>query len=496
MIRLHRLAPQWFAPHRPDPRRLTPHRPARYWFAALVALLAGCTMLGPDFQRPQVALPDRYAESSETSGTLTSVPSNWWRLYEEPELDRLVDAGLVRNTDVRLASARIEEAAAVVREAQATLLPLIEGNVDAGRGRTSQRTGTASGSGGSGPGPAVRNNVRIAATSSFELDFWGRLRRLRESAGADFLASRYGRDAVMQALSAAIAQTYFTVRSLDAQLVVSNETLAVADDSVEIARSRAQAGLVSDLDVYQAQGNRAQVAAQIKDLRRLRAAAVHQLGVLTGKLDLQLERSDLRTLPSPPLPPAGLPSALLERRPDVRQAEAAFAAANAQIGVARAAQFPTLSLTASLGVQSAELGNLLTAGAGIWSFGLGAVGPIFDAGRYAARTQQAEARARQSAILYEQTVESAFREVSDALSNVRLAADAEQDLAARVAQARSALRLATMRYEAGYSAYLEVLDAQRTVNEAQLAAARNRQIFLGFTVDLMSALGGGWTSYH
>ncbi|MGH8636626.1 MAG: hypothetical protein ACREUZ_05765, partial [Burkholderiales bacterium] len=143
MIRLHRLAPQWFAPHRPDPRRLTPHRPARYWFAALVALLAGCTMLGPDFQRPQVALPDRYAESSETSGTLTSVPSNWWRLYEEPELDRLVDAGLVRNTDVRLASARIEEAAAVVREAQATLLPLIEGNVDAGRARTSQRTGAA-----------------------------------------------------------------------------------------------------------------------------------------------------------------------------------------------------------------------------------------------------------------------------------------------------------------------------------------------------------------
>jgi multidrug efflux system outer membrane protein len=252
---------------------------------------------------------------------------------------------------------------------------------------------------------------------------------------------------------------------------------------------------VSDLDVYQAEGNRAQVAAQIKDLRRLRAAAVHQLGVLTGTLDLQLEPSDVRTLPSPPLPPAGLPSTLLERRPDIRRAEAAFAAANAQIGVARAAQFPTLSLTASLGVQSAELGNLLTANAGIWSFGLGVVGPIFDAGRYAARTEQAEARARQAAILYEQTVENAFREVSDALSNVRLAADAEQDLGARVDQARNTLRLATMRYEAGYSAYLEVLDAQRTLNEAQLALARNRQIFLGFTVDLMSALGGGWMPY-
>jgi multidrug efflux system outer membrane protein len=153
-------------------------------------------------------------------------------------------------------------------------------------------------------------------------------------------------------------------------------------------------------------------------------------------------------------------------------------------------------LTASLGVQSAELGNLLTAGAGIWSFGLGVVGPIFDSGRYAARTEQAEARARQAAILYEQTIEEAFREVSDALSNVRLAADSEQDLAARVEQARNALRLATMRYEAGYSAYLEVLDAQRTLNEAQLALVRNRQAFLGFTVDLMNALGGGWMPYE
>jgi multidrug efflux system outer membrane protein len=179
----------------------------------------------------------------------------------------------------------------------------------------------------------------------------------------------------------------------------------------------------------------------------------------------------------------------------VRRAEAALVAANAQIGVARAAQFPTLSLTAALGFQSAELGNLLTAGAGIWSFGLGVVGPIFDSGRYAARTEQAQARARQAAIAYEQTVEVAFREVSDALSNVRFAADREDDLRARVDQARNALRLATLRYESGYSAYLEVLDAQRTLNDAQLALALNRQAYLGYTVDLMNALGGGWLPY-
>jgi multidrug efflux system outer membrane protein len=421
------------------------------------------------------------------------VPAHWWRLYQDTTLGALVDAGLMRNSDVRLAAARIEEAAAVLREAQTTFLPLIEGNVDAGRSRTS-RLGVSESTGTSGAA-SVRNNFRIAAATSFELDFWGRLRRLREAAGAEFLASRYGRDAVMQSLAAAIAQGYFTVRSLDAQLIVSAETLAAAEDSVEIARARARAGLVSDLDVNQAEGNRAQLAAQIKELRRLRAAAMHQLGVLSGSLDLRLEAGDVRALPAPPLPPAGLPSELLERRPDVRRAEAALIAANAQIGVARAAQFPTLSLTAALGFQSAELGTLLTAGAGIWSFGLGVIGPIFDSGRYAARTEQAEARARQAKIAYEQTVESAFREVSDGLSNVRLAGDSEQDLAARVEQARNTLRLATLRYESGYSAYLEVLDAQRTLNDAQLALVRNRQAFLGYTVDLMSALGGGWVSY-
>ena len=457
--------------------------------AVLVAALSGCAMLGPDFERPEVQLPERYPEAVKAEDVEAAVPARWWQLYQDAKLDELVDSGLVRNTDLRIASARIEEAAAVLREAQAVLLPLVEGRADAERARSSRRTGAAR------SGPSVRNDFAISAGTSFELDFWGRLRRLREAAGADLLATRYGRDAVVQSLVAAITQAYFTVRSLDAQLVVSRESLTAAEDSVEIARARAKAGLVSDLDVYQAEGNRAQIAAQIKELQRQRAAAVHQLGVLTGIPDLTLEPGDLRNLPAPPLPPAGLPSTLLERRPDIRQAEASFAAANAEIGVARAAQFPTFSLTASLGLQSAELGDLLTAGARIWSFGLGVVGPIFDAGRYAARTEQAEARARQAAIAYERTVLDAFREVSDALSNVRLAAEAEQDYAARVEQARNTLELATMRYEAGYSAYLEVLDAQRTLNEAQLALVRNRQAFLNFTVDLMSALGGGWVPY-
>jgi multidrug efflux system outer membrane protein len=197
-------------------------------------------------------------------------------------------------------------------------------------------------------------------------------------------------------------------------------------------------------------------------------------------------------LPKPPVPPAGLPSALLERRPDIRQAEEIYRSANAQIGVARAAQLPTFSLTGALGAQSSELGSLFSTGAAVWSLGIGIVGPIFDAGRTAARTDQAIARARQAAADYEKTAQTAFREVSDALSNVQLSAEAEQDLIERVDYARNSLRLSTLRYESGYSAYIEVLDAQRTLNEAQLALARNRQVYLQYTVDLMNALGGGW----
>jgi outer membrane protein, multidrug efflux system len=455
--------------------------------ALLVLTLGGC-MLGPNYQRPAVNVPGAYPEPSATAGL--AVPTDWWRLYDDAMLDGLVASGLERNSDVRLAVARIEEAEALLREANASFLPEIDANVTAGRSRSSTRTGTLPPS-----IPAIRNNFLISANTSFELDFWGRLRRAREAARAQYLGTRYGRDVVSLTLSAGIAQTYFSVRSLDAQIIVSDESLKASEDSLEIARRRAQAGVSSDLDVNQADTLRAQIAAQIKELRRQRAVAVHQLGVLTGMLDVDVAAGDLRQLPVPPLPPAGLPSTLLERRPDVRQAEATLMSANAQIGVARAAQFPTFSLTGALGVQSRDLSTLTSAGAGIWSIGLGIVGPILDWGRYAARTEQAEARARQAAASYEKTAQTAFREVADALSNVRLAAEAEQDLRDRLDRATNTLRLSTQRYNAGYSAYLEVLDAQRTLNDAQLALLRNRQAYLAYTVDLMNALGGGWPAY-
>lgn len=453
---------------------------------ALAAMLAGCAMVGPDYRRPQIDLPATYDGAPAQDAALT-VPVDWWQLYKDPVLNDLVGSGLKNNADLRVAAARIEEAEAVLREANALFFPEIDGNAGASRSKFSTRTGTLPPS-----IPAIRSSFQLTATTTFELDFWGRLRRAAEAARAQYLATGYGRDVVALTLVAGIAQTYFAARSLDAQILVSQETLQAAEESLDIARKRADAGLVPELDANQAAANRAQLAAQITDLRRQRATTVHQLGVLTGRLDLKLDAGDLRKLPSPPLPPAGLPSTLLERRPDLRQAEAQLASATAQIGVARAAQFPTFSLTASLGRQTKELNDMFSSGAGLWSLGLNVLGPIFDAGRYAARTQQAEARARQSAASYEKAAQTAFREVSDALSNVGYASDAERDLQERVNQARSSLKLARLRYDSGYSAYIEVLDAQRTLNDAQLALVRNRQAYLAFTVDLMNALGGGW----
>ena len=438
-------------------------------------------MVGPDYRRPALDLPAAFTEPDVAKAPM-AVPQKWWTLYDDATLNALVDEGLTRNADIRLAVARVEEAEGLLREAHATLLfPLVNGNAGVNRGRNPAND------------PPTATIYSIGLSTSFEVDLWGRLRRAERSTRDNLLASRYGRDTVALTLAATIARTYFAALSLDSQYSASLEILKAADESLTLARRRAQGGIATDLDVYQAGSLKSQAAAQAKEIERQRAAIVHQLGVLTGRLDVSVANRDVATLPIPPLPPAGLPSQLLERRPDVTQAEAALMAATERIGIARAAQFPTLTLTASLGRASPELSNLFASKASVWNVGAGLVGPILDGGRYAARTDQAIAQAKQAEATYQRAVENAFRDVADALSNVRLAADQETDLADRVTQARNALRLAQLRYDRGYSAYLEVLDAQRTLNDAQLAFIRNRQAYLSFTVDLMNSLGGGWT---
>jgi len=453
---------------------------------AFAVVLSGC-MLGPDYQRPPMPLPTAYADATSVNAgaVSTTMGADWWKLYDDPILNDLVATAISENLDVVAAVARIEEFDADLREANAALFPEIDLGGAAARSRSSRAVAS----------PAtipLSNDLRVTLSTSFEIDFWGRLRRLLESARAQVLATYYAKDVVTLSLAGLTTQTYFSLRSLDAQITATSETLTTREEYLRVVRRRVDGGLASGLDLAQAQGARSDAAAQLKDLVRQRALAEHLLGTLTGRLDLKLSSGDLAQLPVPPVPPTGLPSTLLERRPDIRQAEENLVAANAQIGVAKAALLPRISLTGDFGGESTALSSLLQSGARIWSIGFALAQPIFTAGRLSAEVDATTARQKQALASYQKSIQTAFREVSDALVNIGQTAASETDLQSSVNAARDALRLSTERYEAGYSAYLNVLDAQRTLNISQLALIRNREALLSASVDLMKALGGGW----
>jgi len=464
-------------------------RASRGPVALLAATLisAGCAV-GPVYHRPALDLPAAYPDEASAVAGRAAVQAEWWKLYNDSRLNELVASALERNVDLKLAIAQIEEAEGVARETGAAILPEID--VGGNSNRTAASTATTL------PSPAgiptVRTDHKYTLSTNFELDFWGKLKNASESAQAKLLQSRYARDVVMLTLVSTTAQTYFTLRSLDAQIVVTAASLESRDAALGIVRDRVKAGYASDLDLAQANVARATAASLLRDLRRQRALAEHQLQTLTGKLDLRVAAAGTLDLPTPALPPPELPSTLIDRRPDVASAEQNLIAANALIGVAKAAQYPTFSLTGFLGGESETLSNILTNPARIWSVGLNVIFPIFDAGKYAARTAEAEARQRQALASYQKTVELAFRDVADALANIRESVASEEYLRAAASAARDALRIAQARYGAGYSAYLDVLDAQRSLNDAELSLARNRQAQLTYTVDLIKATGGGW----
>ena len=465
--------------------------------AVAAALLAtACAPVGPDYARPGVDLPQNYpaANAGAAAAALkgAALKDDWWTLYGDAQLNELVASALAKNSDIRLAVARIEEADANLREAGASFLPQIDLNAAPTRSRVSSTLATPL------PGTVapVRNNLRLTASTSFELDFWGRWRRGVEAVRAQALGTRYAKDVVSLSLAGLTTQAYFSLRSLDAQIGVAGKTLASRDESLAYVGRRARGGIASDLDLSQARGARAESAVQLKELVRQRALVEHLLATLTGRLDLSMAEDATRgllALPLPPLPPAGLPSALLERRPDIRVAEQALISANAQIGVAKAAMLPTILLTGSDGWESKALSSLIQGTSNIWSLGFALTLPIFDHGRLQSRTDAAIAREHQALAAYQKSIESAFREVADGLSNAQQTTAAEADYQTRVDATRRTLQLARLRYESGYSAYLEVLDSERNANDAELAFVRNRQARLAASVDLMKALGGGWT---
>jgi outer membrane protein, multidrug efflux system len=450
-------------------------------------VLASCMLVGPNYERPKLALPESYGETGQTleASTLNEIPNQWWTLYEDPELNAIVEKAFKNNSSIKGAVARIEEADAQMREVGAYLLPTVDLGGNGTRTRVTE----------SGPFPPFgqnpRNNFNLSLNSGIELDFWGKLRRAKEAARANYLATTYAKEMVMLSTESLVVNSYLNIRSLDSQLTNVKENLKISDESLALAKRRQEGGIVSILDVQQASLVRDNLLSQEQELMRTRKLAEHVLNILTLE-EVKLEQADLASLPMPPTPPLGLPSAILENRPDVREAEQAMVAANANIGLAKAALYPSISLTGTLGGESVELGDVLKSASRIWSYGLSLNLPIFNGGALSSKVDQASARQKQALQSYVGTVATAFKEVNDALVNLRQFKAIEEIEASKKETTKNMLDVAQNRYKAGYSSYLDVLEAQRSHIEASQTFVISRQNTLTATVDLFKALGGGW----
>lgn len=451
--------------------------------ALAAALLAACTTAAPP-QPPALAMPAAYPGAIAAESP--ALAALWWKSFGDPVLDALVEQALAANLDLALAAARVDEAAVAVSLARAAQWPQVDAAATVTRSRTSPFAAQPRNN-----APLESTLHRAALTTTFEIDLWGRLRHADAAARAQLLAARHGADTVRVTLVGTLAQTYFGLRAIDAQLRVLDAQLDERGRALRIVERRVEGGLASALEAAQARTALAAAAAQRPELLRQRSLLTNQLGVLTGQPGLTLAPADA-ALPQPDLPPPGLPSQLLERRPDVQQAMAAMRASFEQFEVVHRGTWPTLSLTGTFGAQSADLADLLKFGARFWTIGPSLLATVFDAGRNRARTDEARARAEQAAINYRKVAQTAFREVADALAGARQYTAQEVEVERQRAAAAEALRLAGRRYEAGYTGQLELLDAQRSLHDAELAALRARQARIDATLALIKALGGGW----
>lgn len=448
--------------------------------------LAGCAV-GEDYRRPDVQTPGVWRDAAPDADPASLADLSWWQLFEDEELRGLVQAALEENKDLRIAVTRVDQARAQLGFARADQLPRVDAGASATTNRASDTVRPRNMGGEQG---LLATTVDLG----FEVDLWGRLRRASEAARAELLASEEARHAVATTLVGDVAGAYLRLRELDLELEITRRNVESRRQSVQIVRDRFEAGLTSALDFRQAEAELASTAAQIPDLERQIAQTENQLSILLGRNPGGITRGrPLTGQTFPPTVPAGLPSALLERRPDLRQAEATLAAANARVGVAKAAFFPQISLTGLFGVESAALSDLFTGPSRIWRFGPSVTLPIFDAGRNRANLEVTFAQQREALHRYEQAIQQAFREVEDALVAHRKAREAlaEQDAAVRAS--REALAVAEFRYTSGLTSYLNVLDAQRTLLAAEVAQSRTLGAQLIAVVQLYRALGGGWT---
>jgi outer membrane protein, multidrug efflux system len=440
-----------------------------------VIALSACTV-GPNYQKPVVAVPEQfYGTSAATQDSIAE--AQWFEVFGDPALRSLIEEALRNGYDVRIAAARVEQARARFGIAGAARFPDVDYEVRTGYGRQSGDTGAA-----------IAANVG----AFWEVDLWGRIRRLNEAARAQYLASEEGQRAVKLALASEVASAYFDLRELDAELAIARQTVGAFQNTLDLFDTRLRGGTASGVETSRAEALLANAAAQIPLLERDIHATETQISTLLGRVPGPIARgTSLEEQPLPAAVPAGLPSALLLRRPDVRAAEQALIAANANVGVAQAAFYPTLSLTGILGGQSSELSEFFNEGQ-LWNVQAGLLGPIFNAGRLRNQRRVAVAQFDEALAQYEQSVTRALADASTSIVSVEKLATAEAARTRALRANEEAVRLVNLRYESGFSAYFEVLDAMQQLFTAQNNAARIRRDRLVALVQLYRALGGGW----
>ena len=462
---------------------------APVFFLLLSLLMAGCA-IGPDYERPATSEPERFQNQTEDAlATHSLADTPWWELFHDTELQSLIRTALKENNDLLLAIARIDEARAELGITRSGIFPQLEGTGSFSKQRT--------------PGtliPGISQNTDLTSeiyilegALSWELDIWGQIRRATEASRAKLLASQEARRAVTMGLISQVAQTYFELRAFDLELEITRRTVATREQSFKIVSFRYEEGLVSGLDKAKAEAEVVKVASQIPDLERQIVQTENALSILLGHNPAQVARGRALTdQTTPPIIPAGLPSALLERRPDILQAEQNLIAANAEIGVAKGNFLPRFTLTGNLGTMSREFNDLFTGPAKFWGIGPGVTLPFFTAGRNMANLNATEARQQQALIQYQQTILEAFREVEDSLiayQKFRLIRTQKKKL---VELNRHAVELAEARYEEGLADYLDVLDSQRELYTTERDLTQTQRAQLVAVVRLYKALGGGW----
>jgi outer membrane protein, multidrug efflux system len=465
-------------------------------------LTNGCSV-GPDYKRPAANVPAAYrgalapeAPPSESAPVSASVPGpggaasvslgeeKWWEVFQDQELQGLIRTALKNNYDVRIAATRVLQAQAQLGITRADQLP----SLSAGGNITSLRNSKA------GPIPGYElTQGQVSATAAWNVDFWGRYRRATEAARATLLANQWAQKEVMATLVANLASSYFQLRQLDLELEISKRTLGSRQDSLDLTKTLEEHGINSLLDVRQSEQLVYTAAAEVPDLERQIAQQENAISLLLGNNPGDVPRGlKLTEQPHAPEVPVGLPSSLLERRPDIREAEQNLVAANAQIGVARAAYFPQISLTGTGGYQSAALSNLFTGPAGIWTLIGSVTQPIFEGGRLKSNVRLAEAQHEQLLLTYQQSIQGAFRDVSNALIAYRKYREFRIQQQLLVESAQDAARLSEVRFKAGTADYLEVLTNETNSFSAELALAQAQGNELNALVQLYQALGGGW----